>query len=361
MPDTPIAARSDTHCDEIAVEVTRGDRIESRHRASCAVADGSGRIVHRWGDVGQAVYPRSAIKSIQAIPLVESGAAERFDLSAAELALACASHGGEPMHIEAVEAWLARLGLGADDLECGAHPPSHAPSAEALWRSGATPNAVHNNCSGKHAGMLTTARHLGEPTAGYIRHDHPVQQRVARVIGEMTDVDMTRAPRGIDGCSIPTYAIPLGAFATAMARLADPAKLADGRADAIERIKAAIVARPEMVAGTGRFCSALIRESGGRIITKTGAEGVYAAALPDLGLGVALKVEDGAGRASSVALAAVLRRLGALDDALAERLAYFVAPPQINRAGRRVGDVRAAAGWPPATARGRGVVTAEPA
>ena len=345
MSDIPADGRRVPNA--VAVEVIRGDEVESLHRASCAVADARGRIVERWGDVERPVYLRSAIKPIQALPLVETGAAARFDVGDAEIALACASHNGEPKHIAAVEAWLARLGLAAADLKCGAHAPLHEPSANALFRAGGAPTAVHNNCSGKHAGMLTTARHFGEPTRDYIHRDHPVQQRVARAIGEMSGVDVSHAPVGIDGCNIPTIGLPLAGLATAMARFADPHAPAPERAAAVARVRAAMAARPDMIAGTGRFSTALIEASAGKILPKTGAEGVYAVALIDLGLGLAIKVDDGAWRAAEVATAAVLRRLGALDDALAERLADFVVSPLTNRAGRRVGEVRPSAGWPP--------------
>ncbi len=346
MPEAP--ANNCRAADPVAVEVTRGGVVESRHRAACAVADAQGRVVHAWGDVARPVYPRSAIKQIQALPLVETGAAEAFGVDDAELALACASHGGEPDHIAVVAAWLARLGLSEGDLECGAHLPMHAESADALLGGGGKPSQLHNNCSGKHAGFLTTALHLGAPTRGYIHPDHPVQRRVARVIGEMAGLDASRAPAAVDGCGIPTVGLPLTGLAAAMARFADPSALDAARAAAVGRVRAAMSARPAMVAGTGRFSTALIAASGGDVLAKTGAEGIYAVALPALGLGVALKVEDGAGRASEVAVAAVLRRLGALDDGLAARLADFVVAPVVNRAGLRVGEVRPAAGWPAA-------------
>ena len=329
-----------------AVEVTRGDTVESRHRACAVVADATGAIVARWGDVDEPVFPRSAIKPIQALPLVETGAAERFDLGDAELALACASHAAEPMHIAVVEPWLARIGLGEADLECGAHLPSSEAAATALLRGGGTPSQLHNNCSGKHTGFLTTAVHRGERPVGYIHLDHPVQQRVLSAIGEMAGVDMARAPVGIDGCSIPTLAIPLTALATAFARLADPSGLAPERIAAIERIRAAMSAKPEMISGTGRLCTLLNGAPGGRIIAKTGAEGVYAAALPEAGLGIAVKADDGAHRAAEVTVIAVLRHLGALGDDLAAELAGFAEAPLINRAGRHIGVVRTVAGWP---------------
>ena len=254
-------ANTQTNAAPVAVEVTRGAAVESRHRASAVVADAAGAVVRQWGDIDQAVFPRSAIKPLQALPLIESGAAEHYDLGDGEIALACASHGAEGFHTETIEAWLARIGLGEADLECGAHLPSHQPSLEALLRGGGAANQTHNNCSGKHLGFLTTARHLGEPTKGYIRIDHPVQRRVIQVFGEMSGLDMSRAAHGADGCGIPTLAVPLRGIAVAMARFADPEGLAPERKAAARRIARAMTARPEMVSGSGRFCSAIIGES----------------------------------------------------------------------------------------------------
>jgi L-asparaginase II len=330
----------------LAVEVTRGDVVESRHRASCAVVDTSGAVVQRWGDIDQAVYPRSAIKAIQALPLVESGAAEAYGLGDGEIALACASHGGEPFHVATVETWLERIGLTEADFECGAHLPSHGPSSEALLRHDHAVTQAHNNCSGKHMGFLTTARHLGEPTTDYIQPDHPVQRRVMAAIGALAGVDLARVPVAVDGCGIPTLALPLSGLATAMARFSDPAGQPGERGAAMKRIHQAIGARPEMVAGTGRLCTAIIRETGGSVLAKTGAEGVFAAALPTLGLGVAIKVDDGAGRAAQVAVTNILKHLGAIDDAIAARLADFMVAPLTNVVGRRIGEIRPAATWP---------------
>ena len=326
---------------------TRGPIVESWHRGTAAVADAQGKVVAAWGDVERAVYPRSAIKPLQALALIESGAADAFGLSEAELALACASHSGEPMHTEAVTAWLARIGLGVDDLECGAHAPSYEPAHEALIRAGREPTPVHNNCSGKHSGMLSAARHKGEPTRGYIQPDHPAQRRWIGTVGEMCGVDLARAPMGIDGCSIPTLAIPIVAMARGMARLADPRRLHAERAAACRRVLAATAARPEMVAGTGRFGTVVMEGTGGRLLVKGGAEGVYCAAVPGMGLGIAVKIDDGAARAAEAALAAILRHLGALDAASWRALAAFCAPTLHNRNGIAVGDVRAADGWPP--------------
>jgi len=329
----------------VLVVATRGPAIESCHRGAAAVVDAAGRLVARWGDIEQAVYPRSAIKPLQALALIETGAADAFGLGDVELALACASHSGEPKHVDAVGAWLGRIGLGIGHLECGAHAPYYAPAGEALLRAGKAPTAAHNNCSGKHSGMLSAAHHRGEPTRGYIKPDHPAQQRWIKLVGEMCGVDLARAPMGTDGCSIPTVAIPIAAMARGMARLADPGKLHAERRAACGRIAAAVAARPDLVAGTGRFGTVVMEACGGRVLLKGGAEGVYCAAVPELGLGIALKIDDGAGRAAEAAAAAILRHIGALDDATWRSLASVAAPRLRNWNGIETGAIAPAQDW----------------
>ena len=344
--DIAAPTTSDRDRDPVLVEVTRGPLAESRHRGVAAIVDASGKVLSHWGDFERPVYPRSAIKSLQAIALVESGAADAFDVSDQELALACASHGGEPAHTGRVAAWLERIGCTVDDLECGVHAPSHGPAAEALVRAGEAASPLHNNCSGKHAGFLTTARHLGEPTEDYRLYGHPVQQRILGILEQMTGQDLGAAPWGLDGCSIPTVAVPVGALAMAMARLADPKDLPERRIDAALRIRRAWGGQPFFVAGTGRFDTAVIEATGGRALVKTGAEGVYCACLPDFAMGIALKVDDGAGRAAEVAMAALLDHVGALDDAARQALADRMRPPVQSRRGLEAGEIRPAAGFP---------------
>ena len=330
----------------IVVEVTRGNMVESRHRAAVAIVDADGKLVHGWGDLEQPIYGRSAIKPLQALPLIETGAADRYGVSVAETALACASHSGEPRHVELVTAWLARIGCSVADLECGSHLPHHEPSLEALIKSGRQPDATYNNCSGKHSGFLTTARHLGEPIKGYIRYEHPVQHRILGTLEQMCGLRLGEAPRGIDGCGIPVIGIPLGNLAMAMARLADPADLPPVRAAAARRILAAMAAEPFLVAGTGRFCTKVMEVVGKKVVLKTGAEGVYAAALPTLGLGVAIKVDDGAGRAAEAAMGKIMRHLQLLTADEERALAEALAPPVRNRVGLETGRVRPATDSP---------------
>ncbi|MFP4125090.1 MAG: asparaginase [Alphaproteobacteria bacterium] len=318
----------------VAVEVWRGSVVESRHRVAVAVAATGGRVIARVGDAEVPVFPRSAIKPIQAVPLVETGAADAFELSDAELALACASHSGEPVHTERVAAWLARLDLAERDLECGAHAPLDREAARALRGAGRSPTPVHNNCSGKHTGMLTTAVHLGEPTAGYLAPDHPVQRRLRAVFEEFAGTVLDEP--GVDGCGVPSWPLPLDRLAVAMANMVER--------PAAGRLFAAMRAHPELVAGTGRLDTALMRARPD-LVAKGGAEGVHVAVLPEPHLAVAVKAEDGAARAGDVALLAVLERLvgGIVEHA---DVRAHAEPPIANVAGRIVGAIRAAEGWP---------------
>lgn len=328
----------------VAVEVLRGGRVESRHRVALAVADPAGSLVILVGDPAARVFPRSAVKPAQAIPLVETGAADAFGLGAAELALACASHNGEPRHVETVLAWLARLGLEPEALACGAHPPLFGPSAAALRQAGAAPSRAHNNCSGKHAGMLTTALHLGESVAGYERADHPVQRRIRAVLEDLAGEALPEPPT-IDGCGIPAWTVSLAGLALLAARFAAPDELPRARQAAVRRLAAAMREEPWLVAGTGRACTAIM-QAAPHVLVKTGAEGVFWAALPERGLGLALKVEDGAGRAAEPALIAALRALEAVDDRALEALERFAAPTLRNHAGDPVGQIKVVSGWP---------------
>jgi len=343
---TEIHSHGSASANPLVVEVTRGSMVESRHRAAVAVVDADGKVVQAWGDIEQPIYGRSAIKPLQALPLIESGAADKHDVSVAEIALACASHNGEPRHVELVLAWLKRIGCAVEDLECGGHMPYHDPSVETLVRSGTRPSALYNNCSGKHAGFLCTARHLGEATRGYINLEHPVQQRIVGVLEQICGTDLSKAGRGIDGCGIPVIAIPLGNMAMGMARLVDTGGLPQARVAAAKRIVAAMAEEPFLVAGTDRFCTQIMNVVGQKVVLKTGAEGVYVAALRDLGLGVALKVDDGAGRAAETAMGQVLRHLGVIAADEARKLADILTPPVRNRVGRETGRVKPAADSP---------------
>jgi L-asparaginase II len=324
------------------VEVTRGNLVESRHRGAVVVMDADGATVLSLGDAGQPVYPRSAVKPLQALPLVESGAADRYGFGDEELALACASHGGEPAHVEVAGRMLARAGLDGASLECGAHWPSHQASTQALAREVGAPSALHNNCSGKHAGFCCVACAAGVDPRGYVAAGHPVQREVRAAIEGLTGVGVEEDQCGIDGCSIPTWAVPLSALAYAFARFGTGQGLGPERRKAAARIRAAVAAQPYFVAGTGRFCTAVMQLFGARVLAKTGAEGVFCGALPEFGLGIAIKCEDGAARAAEVMMAATIARFLPLNDAERGGLERFLRPTLRNWNGIDVGGLRPA-------------------
>ena len=293
----------------VLIEVTRGSLVESTHTGAVALADTSGRLLAALGDVKRPVFARSAIKALQCLPLIETGAADRFGFGPAEIALACASHSGSERHTTMAGAMLEKIGLAEVDLKCGAHLPRDTGETRALLLNGGRPNQLHNNCSGKHAGMLATAVHLGEPLPGYFEVDHPVQQRIRKTLVEVTGVELGSDALGIDGCSVPTWALPLADMARTFARFGTAEGFAPVRRTAIARIVEACWEEPELVAGTGRTDSVVMARLPGRVFMKTGAEGVYCGAFPELGLGFALKVDDGAARAAAGAAMALIERL----------------------------------------------------
>ena len=319
----------------VLVEVTRGEMVESRHRGAVAVVHSDGQTAVTMGDTRRMIYPRSAIKPLQAVFLVESGAADEFGLTDNELALACASHNGEPGHVDAVRNWLARLGLDEQVLECGTHAPRRDKDKALLIENGLSPGPAHNNCSGKHCGFLSSAKFLGESVAGYINRSHPVQQAVLDLIGDMTGVSLVGRPGGIDGCGIPVVGIPLESLAFAFARFATGAGFSPARQLAANRIYHAMIREPFMVAGTERWCTRAMEAGGGAFIVKTGAEGVYCGAIPQAGVGIALKIDDGGSRAAECAMGAILSGLGCLDPEQG-----LIVSPVSNVAGREVGEIR---------------------
>ena len=301
------------------VHALRGGIVESAHRGAIAIVDADGAVHTQRGDIDRPIFPRSAVKVLQALPLVASGAADRWQLSDAELALACASHGGEPRHAATAAGMLAKAGVDVGALECGAHWPYHDGSIKALAAAGQEPSALHNNCSGKHSGFVCLGCHLsGRDTAGdrraflqgYVKPDHPVMREVSAALQATTGYDLQAAAAGTDGCSIPTYAIPLRHLAHAFARVATGVGLSPEHQRAAARLRAAVAAAPDMVAGTGRLDTRLMQRLGSRVFCKVGAEGVYCAALPELGLGVAIKMDDGNNaRACEVLMAHVVEQL----------------------------------------------------
>lgn len=298
----------------ILVTVHRGQAVESRHRGAVAVVDATGKTVLALGDVETPVFPRSAVKAFQALPLVESGIAAKFGLDHEDLALAISSHSGEPRHVETAKRILQKAGRDVSCLECGTHWPSAKDAERALVAKGEKPTALHNNCSGKHAGFICLACGLDEDTKGYITPAHRVQKEI-RAAGEaMTDFKFQDDWTGIDGCSIPTYAVPLKNLALGFARLGTGQGLAPMRAKAAAELRKAAAAHPFLVAGTGRFDTIAMEILGARLFVKTGAEGVYCASLPEQGLGIALKADDGETRASQAMLAGIVHRFLPMTD-----------------------------------------------
>lgn len=325
--------------DPVLVEVTRGNRVESEHRGAIAVADADGALMMSLGDIDRPHFPRSAVKAMQALVLIESGAADKYGFGDTEIALSTASHNGEPDHVATASRMLTKAGLDLTCLECGAHWPLGDAARMALIRDGETPSQLHNNCSGKHAGFLCTAVTQGEETRGYVGIDHPIQQEIRAVIEDITRHRLTAKDAGTDGCAIPTFAIPLRALATGFARFGCGQGLAPGRLRSAKRVLAACAAKPWFTAGTGRFDTEVMEQFGRRVYVKTGAEGVFCGCVPELGIGIALKCDDGATRASEVAMANVLAHVLKND---AEALSRWTTKPVLTVKGERVGDVRAA-------------------
>jgi L-asparaginase II len=320
----------------VLVEVIRGSLVESWHSGAIAVSDAAGRLLLALGDVERPIYPRSAVKAMQALALVESGAADAFALSEDELAVACASHNGDSVHVEAVRSLLAKAGLDESYLACGAHWPISEDVTRELLRAHERPRAIHNNCSGKHAGMLATAMHFGFEPKGYERPDHQVQVMIARIISEICGIALDRSRMGIDGCSVPTFALPLASLAAGFASLGACEGLPPERASAARRLFHACFSEPAHVAGEGRFDTIVLRALAPSCFTKGGAEGVHCASLPSLGLGIALKVDDGAKRGAELAMSEVIAAL--LPDAK-QSLAGPVDGEMLNWRGIAVGRV----------------------
>ena len=324
------------------VQVMRGSRLEAVYRGAIAVVDARGQLVAFVGDSNLTSFLRSSAKPFQLLPLVESGGADRLGFSDRELAVMAASHNGEEFHVQAVVGILARLGLDESALQCGAHPPLYPPSAWALKNAQQQPSALHNNCSGKHSGMLAQCVDRRLPIADYLSPQHPVQVTIKQTLAELASVSLDSIDVGIDGCSVPTFALPLSAAARAFARLADPSELSEPRRSALRRIASAMMAYPEMVAGTKRLDTDVMHAGKGRIVVKGGAEGYYGIGiLTSPGLGVAIKMEDGDGeRGRNAVVVEVLRQLDALDDEGLTALARHAAGPMKNHRGLTVGEVR---------------------
>ncbi|MDA8194045.1 MAG: asparaginase [Thermaerobacter sp.] len=327
---------------ERAVEIWRGERVESRAWADVAVVDSLGQLQFWLGDPHRETFWRSSAKPFQAMPVILSGAAAQFGFGPREIAMVSASHGGEPFHVELVEEILKRLPATAGDLICGAHAPSHRPSAEALAKAGDSPRVVHNNCSGKHAGMLATARALGADYAGYADPGHPVQRLIRDNVARMTAIaHPDDIYSGVDGCGVPTFYLPLSRMAYAYARLVDPRGLDPDVAGAALMVAEAMRMHPELVSGTGRLEVTLSEATGRRLVAKGGAEAVFCLGLPERGLGMAVKVDDGHSRVLPALIPALLDQMGVLSAAESRALADTVKLTLYNHAAKPVGRLKA--------------------
>ncbi len=328
----------------VLTRIWRGDRIESRHRGSWVLVDAAGSALDGAGQWEEPVCARSSVKSIQALPLVESGAAERFGLSDPELALALASHNGEPCHTEGVSALLERMQLTVGHLRCGPHRPFDPETDARLHRRGEEPTALHNNCSGKHAGFLALALHLGADPRRYLDPESEGQELVRRALIEMTDAQEERLPGSTDGCSAPTFHLPLDRLATGIARVANPEGLPAERRAACERMARAVAERPELIGGTrGRLCTDLARATGGRVFPKIGGEAVYLLGVRGMDRGLAIKIDDGNPRGFNALILELLRRFELITATEAEALEEWRGSPLRNWAGLPVGHTEVVA------------------
>lgn len=316
----------------IIAEITRGPIVESRHTGAFVVTDAQGKTVLSGGDFEKLTYPRSAIKAFQCLPVIESGAANHFDLNDEEIALCCASHDGQPEHVLVARSILTKIGVDEICYECGAQWPTSRAASFQLVRDGQVAAQVHNNCSGKHAGMLALAKHLGVDIKDYVKPDHAVQRAIAKTIEKICDVGLSTAPMGVDGCSVPTWAMSLKNVAMGFARLPSSA--------AGQRIISAARHHPFMIAGTSRF-DTKVMEAIPRLFLKYGAEGVYCGSIPHAGLGFAIKCDDGAARAVEVAAAGLMLKLDVWTEHEIEKLKSFQHDTMTNWRKIQVGEIHA--------------------
>lgn len=316
---------------EKLVELIRGDLVESMHRGDLAVVDHRGQLLYSVGSPrAKTSFIRSSSKPIQAIPIITSGAAASYQLTDCELAVFCASHSAEQLHVDTVRSVLQKIGLEESALQCGRHLPFNADARNQLLQNKQDPSEVHCNCSGKHSGMLTLARHMGWDTSNYLELQHPVQQAMLQSMADFAAMEKDEIEVGIDGCGVPVFGLPIYNMALAWARLTKPDELSDEQGAAAKRISRAMTACPTHVAGTGRLCTDLMTHLSGRLIAKSGAEGVYCVGLLEEGIGIAVKIEDGNGRATGPAIIESLRQIGFLTEADLANLKELHRPTTYN-------------------------------
>lgn len=321
----------------VLVRIRRGEAVESQHRGSWVLTDSKGGVVEGAGEFSRPVFVRSSVKSLQALPLLETGAAERFGFSDVEIALALSSHNAEARHTDAVAGLLARLGLAEPDLQCGAEPPRDPEAIARLRASGGKPTSIHNNCSGKHAGFLALALHLGAPQKRYLDPKSPGMTLVQEAVLAMSGVKSSDLTTAVDGCSAPTFRMPLTGLATAFARITNPAGLERSRREACERMVASVAAHPEMIAGATRICTAIARVTRGRIFPKIGGDAVYGIGICAADRGLAIKIDDGSNRGLQPVVVALLSRFGFISSSEAEALAPWRQETILNWAGLAIG------------------------
>lgn len=326
---------------ELDVVVTRGNAVESYHRVHAAVVADSDKLLGEAGDPRLLTYWRSAAKPFQVMPFLASGGFDALGWGDEQLAIACGSHGGEPEHVAIIEKMLADIGLEEGDLACGPQEPLTSRGAKILRESGIRTKRTHNNCSGKHTAMLAYARHSGWPIEGYERIEHSVQQSILNHVALWADMRPSQLDLAVDGCGAVVFGLPLDRMARAYARLGCAARRGE---EIPSRIVNAMTRHSFLVGGTDRFDSVLMEETGGRIVAKVGAEGVHSAVVPERGLGIALKVEDGNSRAQYPALLRLLQELNELPEALPPRLGEFLRKPVRNSRGEVVGVIAAGGG-----------------
>lgn len=325
----------------LVVEVLRGPVVESLHSVMAVVVNEIGNVSQYWGNPQFLTMPRSAIKMLQALPLIESGAADKYGLDDKLIALACASHRGEKDHLTALGQWMEKVSIKESAYVCGPHLPYDEASAHEMIRKGQKPTVLCNNCAGKHSAIITTCLHLGEDPTGYEKYEHNAQKRLRKVLTETMRFDHSKTAYGVDGCGIPTYAVPLQSMAVGMSSLINP-KETPARKTAAERILGAVRSFPFYISGSDNFATAVIEKSQGRAIVKGGAEGVFCGVLPEKRVAFAIKASDGAGRAAQVAAASLLLQLGGLNETEFKALAKYTQPSVTNWKGDVVGQMRIA-------------------
>lgn len=330
----------------ILVESIRGDMVENVHRGSVVVSDSSGKILVSWGEIDVPRYVRSTVKLMQTVALVESGAIEHFGLSSKEIALGCASHSGETIHTEAVSHWLKKIGLDQSALKCGKHRPVHSSTYKQMLQHGEEMTPLHNPCSGKHASFLTQAVLAGEPLETYNLLESPVQKRILETVEDIMQADSSCYLKALDGCNVPAVSFTLKELAHGMARFSPRVTgFTEKRRLAMQRVLEALREHPEMIAGTGKFDTSIIEATSGHVFTKIGSDGMYVATLPDKGIGIALKIDDGNHVAATIAMGTILTHYIKLMPNQLARLIHFIEPVQKNFVGLDTGVFKASPTW----------------